>query len=349
MRTEHSFYQGDSRRLSFIPSESVDLVVTSPPYPMIEMWDRTFRKLNPQIDLENGNQAYELMHHELDKVWKELFRTLKQGAMACINIGDATRTINGEFKLYPNHARIINKFAELGFSTLPRVLWRKQTNAPNKFMGSGMLPPGAYVTLEHETILIFRKGNKREFKMQTEKENRQESAYFWSERNQWFSDIWEDLKGTRQQIKEKSSRQRSGAFPFELPYRLINMFSVKGDTVLDPFTGTGTTSFAAACSERNSLGVEIDPDLIKNILWKTQEWKTAGNHLIEKRLNRQLEFVKKRKEQGKEFKYYNSYHNFPVVTRQEKNIKINSIKNIEEAEKNKIEITYSPPQKKLFL
>ena len=110
-------------------------------------------------------------------------------------------------------------------------------------MGSGMLPAGAYVTLEHEHILVLRKGNKRNFKTPEEKLRRQKSAFFWEERNLWFSDLWEDLKGTKQNNIDKNIRERSGAYPFELAYRLINMLSLREDKVLDPFLGTGTTTW----------------------------------------------------------------------------------------------------------
>ena len=103
-------------------------------------------------------RAFELMHAELDKVWDECFRVLKSGGFLCINIGEATRTVGNEFRLYNNSSRIVSHCTGLGMVNLPNILWRKQTNAPNKFMGSGMLPCGAYVTLEHEWILIFRKG-----------------------------------------------------------------------------------------------------------------------------------------------------------------------------------------------
>ncbi len=238
MKTDHRIIFGDSKQMSEIKTESIDLVVTSPPYPMIEMWDDTFINQNGEIEKtikeNSGGQAFEYMHKELDKVWHEVYRVIKPGGIACINIGDATRTINGDFKLYSNHSRIITYCTSLGFSVLPNILWRKQTNAPNKFMGSGMLPPGAYVTLEHEYIIILRKGTKRAFKT-NEKNNRNESAFFWEERNKWFSDIWEDLKGINQKLIRTTSRDRSAAFPFELAFRLVNMFSVKGDNVLDPF------------------------------------------------------------------------------------------------------------------
>lgn len=234
--TEHSIYIGASQHMTFTEDNSIDLVVTSPPYPMIEMWDDVMSSQNHRISdnlEEKPEEAFELMHQELDKVWKECFRVLKIGGFLCINIGDATRTIKGNFTLYNNHSRISKACVDLGFVGLPNIIWRKQTNAPNKFMGSGMLPCGAYVTLEHEWILIFRKGGKREFKKADAKLSRMKSSFFWEERNVWFSDIW-DVKGTKQKMRKDSSRERSAAYPFEVPYRLINMFSQKGDMVLDP-------------------------------------------------------------------------------------------------------------------
>ena len=127
---------------------------------MIEMWDSILGEQSLQItkslESNDGYTAFELMHIELDKVWDEVIRVTKEGAFICINIGDATRTINGNFALYPNHARIISYFRSKGINNLPNIIWKKQTNSPNKFMGSGMLPSGAYVTLEHEYILIFK-------------------------------------------------------------------------------------------------------------------------------------------------------------------------------------------------
>ena len=203
------------------------------------MWDKMFCNQNlsikDELNRSHGMKAFELMHKELDRVWKEIFRVLKKGGFACINIGDAVRTIDGDFCLYPNHSRILHFLQDLGFHALPDILWRKQTNAPNKFMGSGMLPAGAYVTLEHEFILIVRKGSKRDFNKEQEKRNRHESALFWEERNGWFSDIWFDIKGASQVLGTRESRLKSAAFPFEITYRLINMYSVKYDVVLDLF------------------------------------------------------------------------------------------------------------------
>jgi len=151
-----------------IKSNTIDLIVTSPPYPMIEMWDSLFSRLNEKIHraLQEGAgfKAFNLMHLELEKVWCEVARVVRPGGTICINIGDATRKIRNNFQLFPNHVRIIQFFQNNGFIVLPSILWRKPTNSPNKFLGSGMLPTNAYVSLEHENILIFRKGDdKRKF------------------------------------------------------------------------------------------------------------------------------------------------------------------------------------------
>ena len=195
-------------------------------------------KLNQEISnmMASGenDEAFELMHKELDMVWESLFRVLKNGGIACINIGDSTRTLDGVFKLYNSHSRILNFCISIGFESLPSIIWRKSTNSPNKFMGSGMYPVGSHVTLEHEYILVLRKGPRRTFDTPESKSNRNASAFFWEERNKWYSDTWFDVHGKLQDI-EASNRNRSAAYPFELAYRLINMFSVKNDLVLDPF------------------------------------------------------------------------------------------------------------------
>ena len=114
MQTKHQLVVSDSRKMSEIKDQSIDLVVTSPPYPMIQMWDELFSSLSPQVEgflkLSDGNSAFEAMHIELDKVWRELYRVLKAGSFACVNIGDATRTIGDRFLLYSNHSRIISFF-----------------------------------------------------------------------------------------------------------------------------------------------------------------------------------------------------------------------------------------------
>ena len=352
MKTIHKILFQDARNLKEIASESVDLVVTSPPYPMIGMWDDMFGDQNPEIQQAlargDGRQAYELMHEILNPVWDELFRVLKDGRFACINIGDATRKVRDDFCLYPNHARILNYLSNIGFSALPDILWRKQTNAPNKFMGSGMLPAGAYVTLEHEYILIVRKGSKREFRIEREKENRRESALFWEERNIWYSDIWTDIKGTEQSLSNTTSRLRSAAFPFDLAYRLINMYSVKGDVILDPFLGTGTTLAAAMTSGRNSIGVEIDKSFQQTICPIARHIVDFSNDYLHGRLTGHFEFVKNRIQNSKPLKYTNKHYDCPVVTSQEQCILLNSLNKVQACGDNIFEVMYSAkPQGKV--
>lgn len=321
LKTSHRIYFKNATDLRELSDASVDLMVTSPPYPMIEMWDGIFSQQNSDIkdalEQKEGNMAFELMHQELDKVWAEVYRVLKKGGFACINIGDATRKIGIEFKLFANHSRILQHCLSLGFSVLPEILWRKQTNAPNKFMGSGMLPVGAYVTLEHEFILVLRKGGKREFKTAEEKLKRMQSAFFWEERNLWFSDVWEDLKGTKQNNINKKIRERSGAYPFELPYRIINMFSLREDTVLDPFLGTGTTTAAAMATGRNSVGIEIDPNFKAHLQERFEDIVDFSNRLIENRIENHLRFVQERTRIKGPLGYLNKIYGFSVMTSQE--------------------------------
>lgn len=354
MKSKHKILFSDSRTMKALDNDCIDLIVTSPPYPMIEMWDQMFSGLNgtikKKLDEGSGSAAFELMHKQLDRTWKEAYRVLKPGGFVCINIGDATRTIKGNFCLYPNHARILSYTQKLGFSSLPSILWRKQTNAPNKFMGSGMLPAGAYVTLEHEHILILRKGSKRIFRKEEDRKNRRQSAMFWEERNQWFSDIWFDIKGTPQALDDKTTRKRSAAYPFDLAYRLINMYSVKNDIVLDPFLGMGTTTLAAMVSGRNSIGYEIDSSFkITNRLVKENFVKTS-QEIIRQRLTDHIEFVRKRIETKGRLKHTNVHYGFPVITAQEKELIINDPTNIRIKDETAVAVNYSElPQEEFYM
>ncbi len=343
METTHRLIFEDARKVRALDDQSIDLVVTSPPYPMIEMWDQSFAEMDSRVNgfLDNGEyaRAFEAMHQVLDQVWQELYRVMKDGAFACINIGDATRTNNGRFQLFANHSRIQSKFFELGFDVLPLVLWRKQTNAPNKFMGSGMLPAGAYVTLEHEYILIFRKGSKRKFTTAENKLKRMRSSYFWEERNVWFSDLW-DFKGARQDMDSQALRERSGAFPFILPFRLINMYSLMEDTVLDPFLGTGTTMMAAMAAGRNSAGCEIDRGFLEPVIQRIYEqWPLLNRYNLD-RIKNHLDFVDKQRDKGNQLKYMNSYFGFPVMTRQEKELKLPFVMSFSERDANCFKAVY---------
>ena len=334
--TRHELIIGNSNNMHSIPDRSVNLIVTSPPYPMIEMWDGVFGDQNPEIQnalaTGDGKTAFVKMHEILNSVWHECDRVLADNGFVCINVGDATRTINGDFQLYSNHTQIINTFLDMGYSVLPDIHWRKQSNSPNKFMGSGMYPAGAYVTYEHEYILIFRKGGKRVFKGK-EKELRQKSAFFWEERNVWFSDLW-DIKGTSQMITaSKTTRDRSAAFPLEIPFRLVNMYSAEGDTVLDPFAGLGTTCIACMICNRNSIGIDIDDEIGNIALENMNQSIDALNGIIDRRIKRHLAFIEDLPADKKAKCYLNVPHGFPVKTRQETAIEIEQLSSLHKNDK----------------
>lgn len=335
METTHQVFVGDAREMAQIDDNAVELVVTSPPYPMIDMWDDLFAKLRPDaraaLDEGHGDVAFQLMHEELDKVWAEVSRVMVPGGIACINIGDATRKVDGSFQVYPNHVEITDTFRELGFQPLPDILWRKPANSAAKFMGSGMLPPNAYATLEHEYILIFRNGEtQRSFEPGSER--RYSSAYFWEERNEWFSDVWLDIRGALQALNHSELRERSAAFPLELPYRLINMYSVYGNTVLDPFWGTGTTSMAAMASARNSIGYELEEEFTRVFDDRVQQVAQMSWDITGKRLEDHRAFVEERLAADKELKYEADNYDFPVTTKQEKQLQFYGVDAIAEME-----------------
>jgi DNA modification methylase len=250
--TDHHLIIGDSRHMPEVADSSAHLIVTSPPYPMIELWDDLFQTM--------GYFDFNAMHDYLAKTWKECYRILIDGGIACINIGDALRKIDGNFQLFPNHVKIIENCEAIGFTSLPYILWKKPTKRPNAFLGSGLLPPNAYITQDCEFILIFRKGYPRPFPPKDL--YRYASYYTLDERNAWFTQIWK-LPGARQENSQLS--RRIAAFPEEIAYRLIRMFSVIGDTIVDPFLGTGTTMKVAMKTHRNCFGYEIDAQLIPTI------------------------------------------------------------------------------------
>lgn len=256
-KTVHKVILGDSCHMDEIETDKVHIVITSPPYPMIQMWDDLFKSF--------GCDTYRGMHELLAQVWAECYRVLVDGGMACINIGDATRTVEGTFRLFPNHSMVIEKCEKLGFVTLPSILWKKPTTKPNAFLGSGFLPTNAYVTLDCEYILLFRKGGPRKFR--SKDPYRYASHFTKEDRDVWFSQIW-NVPGVKQETSE--IERRVAAFPEEIVYRLLRMFSIIGDTVLDPFLGTGTTTKVAMGLHRNSIGYEIEENLLSLIKENTR-------------------------------------------------------------------------------
>jgi DNA modification methylase len=326
VQTTHEIRVGDAREFE-VESGSVDLVVTSPPYPMVEMWDESFAAQSPAVadalESGDGEAAFEAMHDLLDDVWERVADAIREGGIAAINVGDATRRIDGQFRLYPNHARIIEGLAAAGLDQLPGLVWRKPTNSANKFMGSGTLPTNAYATLEHEHILLFRKGGTRDFPAKDD--DRYASAFFWEERNEWFSDCWE-VRGTGQTLDDDGARERSGAFPLEIPLRLVRMYSVRGDTVLDPFVGTGTTSLAALLEARRSVGIERDPELADAFEKRATEAPSLSMDITEKRLERHREFVADRDDEPK---YEAEHYDTRVVTKNERRIRLPTVADVD--------------------
>jgi DNA modification methylase len=314
MKTTHEVRVGDAGELAV--SGDVDLVVTSPPYPMVEMWDDCFVAQAPAVrdalDEGEGDRAFDLMHDVLDAVWERLADVVREGGIVAINVGDATRSLE-EFQQYPNAAEITRRMRAHGFQTLPDLLWRKPTNSAAKFMGSGTLPTNAYPTLEHEHVLLFRNGGTRSFPAGDE--TRYESAFFWEERNEWFSDTWE-IRGERQRL-DGGGRDRSGAFPFEVPYRLVSMFSVYGDTVLDPFWGTGTTALAALVAGRNSLGYERDAGLVEGFADAVDGVPALSREVVTERLDDHRAFAA-----DAETRYEADHYSFGVKTKLEQGIRL---------------------------
>jgi modification methylase len=340
-RTTHSFIESDARRLLEISTSSPALVVTSPPYPMISMWDESFAGQSATVasamESEDWQAAWDAMHGILDSVWTQCHEILLDGGLICVNVGDAVRTVGGSFRLFANAARVTRALEQSGFSLLPPIIWRKPTNSPTKFMGSGMLPGGAYITLEHEVIVIGRKGGLRRPTSRPERERRRRSAIFWEERNEWYSDLW-SLPGVRQGLRfgapalsGRPTRDRSAAFPFELAYRLIAMHSWAGDLVLDPFAGTGTTAAASMALARSSVSLDHDENLINGALERLAldtTFETLRSRTIT-RLDSHRTFVQDRK---KPAGHTNARYNTPVVTSQETDLEVPMVTRIQREE-----------------
>ncbi|MFB6106016.1 MAG: site-specific DNA-methyltransferase [Halobacteriaceae archaeon] len=322
--THHHLAVGDARALP-LPADSVDLVVTSPPYPMVEMWDDAFAAVSPAaraaLEADEGWRAFDAMHDVLDDAWADLTRVLRPGGIVAIDVGDATRTVDGAFRQFPNRSRVDRALREAGLRPLPDVVWHKPTNSAAKFLGSGTRPPNAYVTLEHEHLLVARNGDAR----RPDPATRDASAYFWEERNRWFTDVWE-VRGERQTL-DGADRDRAGAFPFEVPYRLVNMFSVQGDVVLDPFLGTGTTTLAAAASARHSVGVDRDRSLVAAARDRVPALPELATARSRDRADAHRSFVADRRAAGDAPGYESRYG--PVVTRGERGVELPTVESVE--------------------
>ena len=175
---------------------------------------------------------------------------------------------------------------------------------------------------------MARKGGKRSFRTASERARRRRSAFFWEERNQWFSDLWQGLTGTRQHL-DAATRKRSAAFPLELPARLIDMYSLQEDRVLDPFAGTGTTALAAAAAGRHSLSLERSSDLQSTFEARMAQVPTVSSQRFDRRLADHQAFVAARAAAGKGCRHVHTTGGFAVMTGQEKDLALPLAQGIE--------------------
>jgi len=251
-KTLHQLFQKDARCLDFIEDESIHLVVTSPPY-----W--TLKKYREHPHQLGHIQDYEKFIEELSKVWKHCYRALVPGGRLVCVVGDVclSRRKHGRHVVLPLHSDIAVSCRKIGFDNLNPIIWYKiakatyEVNNGSKFLGKPY-EPNAIIKNDIEFILMQRKpGGYRRPTL----EQRQLSMIEKEEYSAWFQQIWH--------ITGALTNKHPAPFPFELAYRLVRMFSFWGDTVLDPFCGTGTTMLAAMKANRNSIGVEVDSEYCK--------------------------------------------------------------------------------------
>jgi len=265
--TEHHLYHRDSRQMRELGPESVHLALTSPPY-----WTlKEYRKIGGQLGYVAN---YEEFLAELDKVWRQCFEALVPGGRLICVVGDvclSRRKNGGRHTVVPLHASIQEHCRAMGYDNLAPIIWHKIANAKFEAEGNGAAflgkpyEPNAVIKNDIEFILMQRKpGGYRSPDITTK------VLSLLSDENHkaWFQQIWTGLTGA-------STRQHPAPFPLELAVRLVRMFSFVGDTVLDPFLGTGTTTLAAAQWGRNSIGYELDETYLTHAQSRIAG-KTAG-------------------------------------------------------------------------
>jgi len=248
-RTNQRLINGDARDLTFLNDESIPLVVTSPPY-----WN--LKKYNENPDQLGHINDYESFLAELEKVWRETFRVLVPGGRVVCVVGDVcvSRRRFGRHLVFPLHADICVLCRKIGFDNLNPIIWYKIANASfeiengSKFLGKPY-EPNAIIKNDMEFILMQRKPGG--YRKPTD-EQRKLSKIDKKDFGTWFQQIWN--------ITGASTRNHPAPFPLELASRLVRMFSFYGDTILDPFCGTGTTMVASLRYGRNSIGIDIDPE-----------------------------------------------------------------------------------------
>ena len=255
MSTSHRVIFGDARRMSQVADNSTHLIITSPPY-----WQLKDYGNENQIGFDD---SYEDYINNLNLVWKECHRVLHDGCRLCINIGDqfARSVYYGRYKVIPIRTEITRFCETTGFDFMGSIIWQKVTTCNTTggatIMGSYPFPRNGIVKIDYEFILLFKKHGKPPKVSPPVKAQSELTKEEW---NLYFNGHW-NFSGERQD-------KHLAMFPIELPHRLIKMFSFVGETVLDPFLGSGTTSLAASKLGRNSVGYEINKDFRNTIVNK---------------------------------------------------------------------------------
>ena len=276
MKTSHILVHGDSRKMSKIKDSSVHLIITSPPY-----WQLKDYGIENQIGFNN---SYEEYINYLNIVWKECERVLTPGCRLCVNIGDqfARAAHYGRYKVVPIHSEIIHFCEAIGLDYMGSVIWQKQTNmhttGGQKVMGSYPYPRNGIIKMDYEYILLFKKLGKAP---SISDQIRKASALTLEE--------WQNMFGSHWNIPGAKQDGHIAVFPEEIPKRLITMFSFIGDTVLDPFMGSGTTALAAYHLGRNSIGYELNPKFRHYYEQKVIEGNDADFTFLEDEINIDLE------------------------------------------------------------
>ncbi len=264
INTKHTLVTGDSRNLSLIPDKSVHLIITSPPY-----WQLKDYGNDNQIGFHDSYEGY---INNLNMVWSECNRILHDGCRLCINIGDqfARSVYYGRYKVIPIRTEIIRFCETLGMDYMGAIIWQKQTTmnttGGGAVMGSFPYPRNGILKIDYEFILIFKKQGKAPVPSLEQKKSSEMTKEEW---NTYFASHW-TFGGAKQD-------GHIAVFPEELPHRLIKMFSFAGETVFDPFMGSGTTALAARNLQRNSIGYEINPDFVDYYKQKVDNVRLFNN------------------------------------------------------------------------
>lgn len=270
--TKHTIIEGDSRQMDHLRDETIQLVVTSPPY-----WQLKDYGTDNQIGFY---ESYEEYINSLNLVWNECHRVLEKGCRLCINIGDqfARAAYYGRYKVIPIRTEIIKFCESIGFDYMGAIIWQKRTTTNTSggasLMGSYPFPRNGVISIDYEFILLFKKlGKPRKVEKQTKEASRMTKE----EWKTYFNGHW-NFGGARQD-------GHIAMFPEELPKRLIKMFAFKNENVLDPFMGSGTTALAAKNLGRNSFGYEINAEFIPFIKEKLSgESEEEGEVIFEKQV-----------------------------------------------------------------